>query len=181
LKKQKAKKAGGASKKKDEKLDTAEVEPSASTDKIDEKPEEVPAESGEQKAPEQEETEEPAELPKTGRSHGRQPSVAVESRLRSASFYRGDGVASPISPETPSGDPVGDIYRKQAQRIEELEKENRRLSAEAEEAEKRWQKMEEELEELREGKGDVALAVERGVEVEKLVCVKSVSIISSSR
>ena len=169
MKKQKAKKAGGASKKKDDKLEAADPEPSPSTDKAEEKAEDAPAESTEQKAAD-EESEEPSELPKPTHKHGRQPSVAVESRLRSASFYRGEGITSPTSPNTASGDAVGDIYRKQAQRIEELERENKRLQGDAENAEKRWHKMEEELEELREGKGDVALAVERGVEVEKLVC-----------
>lgn len=71
---------------------------------------------------------------------------------------------------TPGGGVSSDIYREQAQRIDELEKENKRLAAEAEEGEKRWKKSEEELEELREGRSDAALAVERGKEADKLVC-----------
>ncbi|KAF2201643.1 hypothetical protein GQ43DRAFT_455625 [Delitschia confertaspora ATCC 74209] len=176
LKKQKAKKG----KKKEEKPETIEAEPSTSTDKTEEKLEENAEERTEQTpletftetaepAPaEPEESEEPSELPNsTTPSHGRKPSIAVESRLRSASFYRGDAGITPTSP-TQGGDAVGDIYRKQAQRIEELEKENRRLTGEAEGAQERWKKMEEELEELRAGRGDAALAAERGVEVEKL-------------
>lgn len=62
-----------------------------------------------------------------------------------------------------------DIYREQAQRIEELERENKRLAAEVEQGEARWKKGEEELEELREGRGEAALAAEKGKEAEKLV------------
>lgn len=49
-----------------------------------------------------------------------------------------------------------DIYRKQAARLDELEKENRRLAKEAGEAEGRWKSMEAELEELRESSPEVA-------------------------
>lgn len=63
----------------------------------------------------------------------------------------------------------GDMYRDLSQRIEELEKENKRLAHQVEEGEKRWKNNEDELEELREGRGDVALAAEKGREAEKLV------------
>ncbi|KAL5604760.1 hypothetical protein BROUX41_001898 [Berkeleyomyces rouxiae] len=45
---------------------------------------------------------------------------------------------------------AAEIYRKQAARIEELEKENKRLSKDSADADKRWKKAEEELEDLRE-------------------------------
>ena len=51
---------------------------------------------------------------------------------------------------------MNSIYRKQTARLDELEKENRRLAKESQEAEKRWRHAEEELEELREGSGEVA-------------------------
>jgi hypothetical protein len=51
---------------------------------------------------------------------------------------------------------VTEIYRKQAARLDELEKENKRLVKDAEVAENRWRKTEEELEELREITGQVA-------------------------
>lgn len=57
---------------------------------------------------------------------------------------------------TPDGDSVNLIYRKQAARLDELEKENKRLAKELQEAEKRWRHSEEELEDLRETSGDVA-------------------------
>lgn len=70
--------------------------------------------------------------------------------MRSQSF-RGDTVptslplvsssANPLSP----GETAPDIYRKHVARIEELEKENKRLSREASDANKRWKKAEEDL------------------------------------
>lgn len=99
--------------------------------------------------------------------------MAVESRQRSESFYR--SAAGPTSPTamTPGGGVSSDIYREQAQRIEELEKENKRLAGEAEQGEARWKKSEEELEELREGRGEAALAAEKGKEADKLVSLGS--------
>ena len=49
-----------------------------------------------------------------------------------------------------------DIYRKQATRLDELEKENRRLAKEASEAEGRWKSLEAELEEMRESSLEVS-------------------------
>ncbi|KAK5086730.1 hypothetical protein LTS08_007143 [Lithohypha guttulata] len=79
------------------------------------------------------------------RQLGRQPSVSMQSKMRSASFRQG---AAPTSPAADEDFP--DIYRKQMARIEELERENKRLAQEAEESRARWHKKEEELEELRE-------------------------------
>jgi hypothetical protein len=112
---------------------------------------------------------EPTELPKSAApsGHGRTASVAAESRLRSASFYRGGDSGTPTSPGTGIS---GDIFREQAHKIEELERENKRLQAEVEEGERRWKKGEEELEELREGQSDIALAVQKGQEADALVC-----------
>ncbi|KIX04156.1 uncharacterized protein Z518_07710 [Rhinocladiella mackenziei CBS 650.93] len=67
----------------------------------------------------------------------RQPSVSLQSKIRSTSF-RDNG---PLSPAAVPGS---------LSRIEELERENKRLSKEAEDHEKRWRKVEEELEEVRE-------------------------------
>ncbi|KAF2864609.1 hypothetical protein BDV95DRAFT_613420 [Massariosphaeria phaeospora] len=168
IKKQKAKKAGG-SKKKEEKAETTEAEASAAAERPEDKPEELATEPAEvtSTSPGPVEDDEPAELPKSTSTHGRKPSVAIESRQRSASFFRGGGPTSP-SPITPGGGVSGELYREQAQRIEELERENKRLAGEVEGGERRWKKSEEELEELREGQGDVALAVERSREADKL-------------
>ena len=95
---------------------------------------------------------------KTRAGHGRQPSLSVQSKLRSSSFRQTNagGPLSPTSatdlpPLTPDEGTIQDIYRKQSARLEELEKENRRLAKEVSDGEHRWRKTEEELEELREG------------------------------
>ena len=83
------------------------------------------------------------------------PSLAQQSKLRSTSFRAGSipsgGAASPFSPD---GETAPDIYRKHMARIEELEKENKRLSKEASDSEKRWQKAENELADIREADVD---------------------------
>ncbi|MCJ1351638.1 MAG: hypothetical protein MMC33_001622 [Icmadophila ericetorum] len=102
-------------------------------------------------------------------SHTRQQSLSLQSRLRSTSFRQTSNSQDPLSPIpngskspnnlaplSPDGDAVTEIYRKQAFRIDELEKENKRLAKEAREAEARWRRTEEELEELREANSHVA-------------------------
>lgn len=119
----------------------------------------------------------------------RQPSISVQSKMRSSSFRNSSisfGSSSPnplasiksppLPPLTPDGDSVQEVYRKQASRIEELEKENKKLEKDLEEANGRWKKTEEQLEDLREASVDVAelkdklsKAEERASEVDKLV------------
>lgn len=67
-------------------------------------------------------------------------------------------------------------------RLEELEKENKRLEKEVQTADARWKKTEEQLEDLREASGDVvelkeklAQAEKRAEEVDKLVCYVFIS------
>ncbi|KJR81103.1 uncharacterized protein SPSK_05066 [Sporothrix schenckii 1099-18] len=79
---------------------------------------------------------------------GAVPSLAEQSRLRSASFRHG----GPLSPGA-DGETAADIYRKQASRIEELERQNKRLTKENADAEKRWQKAEDALEDIRDSTG----------------------------
>lgn len=135
----------------------------------DEKKEEIPLEVSESK----DEEEKVAELNSASR-HGRSPSLSVQSKMRSSSFRQASGPLSPEIAFSPNGDTAPDIYRKQALRIEDLEKENKKLSKEAVDAEKRWKKAEEELEDLREAEGESAKG-EKGTEngtseeVEKLV------------
>jgi hypothetical protein len=74
--------------------------------------------------------------PRTSRHPGRQASISLQSKLRSTSFR--DTAPGPASPS------VGTL-----QRVEELERENKRLADEVSSHESRWRKTEEELEELR--------------------------------
>jgi len=113
------------------------------------------------------ESKEDEEKPSTKPTHDRQPSISLQSKMRSSSFRRGSVGQRPLSPTpntlksptlpplSPDGDTIPDIYRKQASRLEESEKENKRLEKEAKDAEARWRKTEEELEEAREANSEV--------------------------
>lgn len=82
----------------------------------------------------------------------------------------GGGPLSPTAaaaPLSPDGETAPDIYRKQVARIEELERENRKLGKDATDAERRWQKAEEQLSDLREGEDDAEGG--KGGAAEKLV------------
>lgn len=110
-------------------------------------------------------------------SNQRPHSLSLQSKIRSSSFRQASISGGPISPTpfSPDGDTAPDIYRKQALKIEELEKENKRLAKDATDGEKRWKKAEEELEDLREAEGDVTLASKdtstgSSGELQKLVC-----------
>jgi len=171
LKKQRAKKAGGGKKKEDKTETPAEAEATADATTTETQAEQVdpePVEATTVSQPPPEDDDEPSELAVPKASHGRKPSVAVESRQRSESFYRSGAAGGPLSP---GAGVTSEVYREQALRIEELERENKRLAGEVEESQNKWKKGEEELEELREGRGDVALAVEKGKEADKLVCL----------
>lgn len=100
--------------------------------------------------------------------HGRQPSLSLQSRMRSTSFRNTANSQAPLSPTTngsnsiptlpplsPGGDAV-EVYRKQAIRLDELEKDNRRLSKELLGAQARWKDSEDRLDELREASSEVA-------------------------
>lgn len=121
--------------------------------------------------------------------HERKLSLSAQLKMRSSSFRKSSisqGLTPPLPPAalkspplpplTPDGDSVQEVYRKQAMRLEELEKENKRLEKELEEANRRWKKTEDELEDLREASGDVVelkdkleKAEQKAAEVEKLV------------
>jgi len=173
MKKQKEKKAKT---KKEDKL-----EPSAEPSKA-----EVEPETTSETAPPYDETEDPevgntkdaqetvSELNTV--SHGRQPSLSLQSKMRSSSFRQSSG--GPLSPGygfSPDGETAPDIFRKQALKIDELEKDNKRLAKEASDGEKRWRKAEEELEDLREAEDDssktkaASSAFRSSEELEKLV------------
>ncbi|KAM5475532.1 hypothetical protein MauCBS54593_001223 [Microsporum audouinii] len=125
------------------------------------------------------------EPPPKVRTHGRQPSISVQSKLRSSSFRQdsklpgvstsSSGIKSPTLPLSPDGSTAPEMFRKQAIRLEELEKENKRLEKEVEMTSAKWKKSEEQLDDLREAstetielKAKLAKAEMQAEEVEKL-------------
>jgi hypothetical protein len=159
LKKQKAKK--GPAKKKEEKAEASTtVDPEEIKD-------ETPTAENDEAAVEEPNKPEDSSKP----SHGRQPSMSIQSKLRSESFRKASGPTSPsatssIPPLSP-GEGAHEIHKKQAQRIEELERENKRLQSDSQEAEMRWRKLEEELQELREADGDAVELKTKAQQAEK--------------
>lgn len=117
--------------------------------------------------------------------HARQPSISVQSKARSESFRKASTSQTPTSPtlKSPTGIPplssgegAQEVFKKQAQRIQDLEKENKKLQTESQDAEARWRKLEEEVQELRESSGDTVelknkakKAEETAEQLEKLV------------
>ncbi|KAI1345065.1 hypothetical protein F5Y15DRAFT_364738 [Xylariaceae sp. FL0016] len=141
MKKNKAKKSGSTKKEKEAAKDepSPKAEPSESTSAAD-----GAAAVAEEEAVAADEPTSPSQTT---------ASLSKQSKLRSSSFRQ--GTTSPTNfPLSPEGETAPEIYRKQVARIEDLEKENKRLAKEAGDSEKRWQKAEEELADLREADGD---------------------------
>lgn len=123
----------------------------------------------------------------TPRGHGRQPSLSIQSKMRSSSFRKtsvSQGSASPSSaikspkeslpPLTGDGESVHEVFQKQSTRIAELEKENKRLEKELADATARWRKTEEQVEDLREASVDGdALRQQLKVAEEKVASIES--------
>lgn len=115
------------------------------------------------------------ETPEQSTSPTDASSLAQQSKIRSSSFRKGSvsvpqGPLSP-GPGSPEGATAPEIYRKQVSRIDELEKENERLTRANTESEKRWKKAEGELEDLRESGDASGKHPGSGDEAEKLVGV----------
>ncbi|KAJ5753961.1 uncharacterized protein N7511_008114 [Penicillium nucicola] len=98
-------------------------------------------------------------------NHGRQPSLSIQSKMRSSSFRKTSVSQGSVSPSPPAtlkspagslppltgdGESVHEVFRKQSTKIEELEKENKRLEKDLSDATSRWRKTEEQVEDLRE-------------------------------
>lgn len=126
------------------------------------------------------------------RPHGRQPSLSIQSKMRSSSFRKisvsqGSVSPSPSTMRSPSlpplnadGDSVQEVYRKQSTQIGELEKDNKRLEKELEEATGRWRKTEEQLEDLQETTADMAELKDKLEKAEQKVAEID-ALVSSSR
>lgn len=166
MKKKQKKKAGA-------KKDKEETKPEASASKDDSEAapppnEEAADESADKTAAGDEAVEDPTSPGQT---------ASQQSKLRSASFRAGSISGGPFSPGT-EGETAADIYRKQVARIEDLEKENKRLAKEAADSEKRWEKAEEELTELKESDGKASGS--DSAEITKLVRTLSRDIVHIS-
>jgi hypothetical protein len=125
----------------------------------------------------------PARLDTPRAGHGRAPSLSIQSKMRSSSFRKtsvsqGSHSPSPINlkspppslpPLTGDGDSVHEVFRKQSTRIEDLEKDNKRMENELSEATARWRKTEDQLEDLREASVDAAELREKLKEAEEKV------------
>lgn len=130
--KKKSKKAGTAKKEKQKEEAPADAETDATASLVADEP-----------APDAAAAEDTTEDPS---SPTQRPSLSQQSKLRSSSFRQG-----PLSPTlSPEGETAADIYRKQVARIEDLEKENKRLAKEAGDAERRYKQAEEALADLQE-------------------------------
>lgn len=208
LKKQKAKKSNKKGEKKDtvsaETLDTDEkpdvetttpAEPETKTEEPLAAEEEAAAESA-TKNPATGEVEDDEAADTIGDeppSLKRESSVTAQSRVRSSSFRQGGPLSPSLSgaksPTLEDGISAPEIYRKQAARIEELEKENKRLAKEASDGEKRYKKAEDELEDLREAEPAIKEgSKDADAELEKLVsstfvilCINIANMILESR
>lgn len=137
-------------------------------------------------SPDPETETEPAPLD-TPRGHGRQPSLSIQSKIRSSSFRKtsvSQGSASPSSalkspkeslpPLTGDGESVHGVFQKQSTRIAELEKENKRLEKDLADATARWRKTEEQVEDLREASVDGdALREQLKVAEDKVASIES--------
>ncbi len=116
--------------------------------------------------------------PPSDKAHNRQSSISLQSQMRSSTFRRTSVSQAPLSPPpneikspilpvlSPEGESINEIYRKQTLRLDELEKENKRLAKEARDIRLRWEKAEEELEDLRESSSDLAKLRERAAKVD---------------
>lgn len=123
------------------------------------------------------------------KAHVRQPSLSVQSQLRSSTFRRTSVSQAPLSPPlseikspvlpilSAEGESINDIYRKQTLRLDELERENKRLAKEARDLKLRLEKAEEELEDLRESNAELVELRMRAAkvdaqteEIDRLVC-----------
>ncbi|GAP83065.1 putative m protein repeat protein [Rosellinia necatrix] len=124
----------------------------AGTAKKDKQKEEAPAEAAAEVEPEATTSAAADEDASEGPSSPAQTPAPLSqtSQLRSPSFRQG-----PLSPTlSPDGETAADIYRKQVARIDDLEKENKRLAKEAGDAERRYKKAEDELADLQEADQD---------------------------
>ncbi|PNS16372.1 hypothetical protein CAC42_106 [Sphaceloma murrayae] len=171
-KKQQKGKKGGTKKKEEKPDDVSEKTGDAAGTKDAADDDSKPDDAEDESKPATDISKENGDKPEVSRT----PSMSLQSRQRSESFRKGSttttaGLKSPGLNTVDAEGEVQELYRKQAARIEELEKQVEALGS----LEGQLKKAEDELEQLREGSGEVAalkskanLADERATELEKL-------------
>ncbi|KAI7162220.1 hypothetical protein KC349_g2218 [Hortaea werneckii] len=160
---QKKGKKGGSKKKEDKSAkDEAKAEVEAAEAAVGEEAGEDKEATEDDKKPEEDKEEDAGETAAKDEESSEKPSESKQSKQRSESFRQGS--SGPLSP----GAEVQDLYKKQAARIEELEKESKSYKQQQEEGASRLAKAEEELEKLREDSSDVAELKTKSKEAETL-------------
>ncbi|KAI6823581.1 hypothetical protein KC340_g11654 [Hortaea werneckii] len=165
LKKEQQKKGKkGGSKKKEDKAakDEAKAEVEAAEAAVGDEAGEDKETPEDDKKPGEDKEEDTGETAAKDEESSEKPSESKQSKQRSESFRQGS--SGPLSP----GAEVQDLYKKQASRIEELEKESKSYRQQQEEGASRLAKAEEELEKLREDSSDVAELKTKSKEAETL-------------
>ncbi|KAI7218228.1 hypothetical protein KC333_g3725 [Hortaea werneckii] len=160
---QKKGKKGGSKKKEDKSVkDEAKTEVEAAEAAVGDEAGEDKETPEDDKKPEEDKEEDSGETAAKDEESSEKPSEPKQSKQRSESFRQGS--SGPLSP----GAEVQDLYKKQASRIEELEKESKSYKQQQEEGASRLAKAEEELEKLREDSSDVAELKTKSKEAETL-------------
>ncbi|KAI7234296.1 hypothetical protein KC330_g4922 [Hortaea werneckii] len=165
LKKEQQKKGKkGGSKKKEDKAakDEAKAEVEAAEAAVGDEAGEDKEAPEDDKKPGEDKEEDAGETAAKDEESSEKPSESKQSKQRSESFRQGS--SGPLSP----GAEVQDLYKKQAARIEELEKESKSFKQQQDEGASRLAKAEEELEKLREDSSDVAELKTKSKEAETL-------------
>lgn len=117
---------------------------------------------------------EPSKPAETSRPHGRQPSISLQSKMRSESFRKSSGPLSPSlkSPTLPSISPDGDNISKAelARRVREMTKEVEEERAARNLAEEKVEQLEDELQMIRRGEASSQDATKMQEDLETMVC-----------
>jgi len=131
------------------------------------------AEKAEEEAPEESAELETSPPPAKARLHGRQPSISLQSKMRSESFRKSSGPLSPAlkSPTLALSNPEGaDISKAElVRKVKDLEKTISEEQASRNVAEERVEQLEDELEKLQSGQATNSETKKLEEEIDQLV------------
>jgi hypothetical protein len=135
------------------------------------------AENAEEEVPEEPAASETSPPPAKTRPHGRQPSISLQSKMRSESFRKSSGPLSPglKSPTLALANPeAADISKAElARKVKDLEKTVSEEQASRNIAEERVEQLEDELEKLQSGQATSSETKKLEEEMDQLVSVRS--------